>query len=129
MLTSPILSLPAAFSRETLLNSRWLLGGVPRDCEGIWRDLLEMNDGKQHLFLQRVILVHTIAKKKAGKAQVLRLPAATWNQEADVSCLAGAVLEKMQSFRDPQNLLTFPGETIKAVMNRFIEGTLDLGCS
>ena len=124
--TSLILSPPAAFSRDTLLNSRWLLGGVPKDCEGIWRDLLEMNDVKQHLFLQRVNLVHSIAKKKAGKAQVLRLSPATWNQEADVACLAGSVLEKMQSFRDPQNLLTFPGETVKAVMNRFIEGKLDL---
>ena len=116
---------PAAFSKETLLNGRWLLGGIPKQAEGIWRDLLEMNEARQHMFLQRVLFLHQVTKTKAGKAQVLRLPPTQWDMEADVACLAGAVLEKMQSFRDPNNLLTVPAETIQSVMSRFIEGCLD----
>ena len=116
---------PAAFSRDTLLNSRWLLQGVPRGSEGIWRDILEMDSGKQHIFMQRVLFVHGVTKKKAGKAQILRLPNHVWELEADVACLAGTILQKMQSFRDPSNLLVFPVETIKMVMSHFIEGLLE----
>lgn len=84
-----------------------------------------MDSGKQHIFMQRVLFVHGVTKKKAGKAQILRLPNHVWELEADVACLAGTILQKMQSFRDPSNLLVFPVETIKMVMSRFIEGLLE----
>ena len=83
-----------------------------------------MNEVKQHIFIQRVLFVHSVLKGKAGKAQVLRLTPSVWDQEADISCVAGSVLEKMQSFRDPQNLLVFQPDTVKAAMTRFIEGIL-----
>ena len=75
--------------------------------------------------MQRVLFSHTVTKKKAGKAQILRLPSHVWELEADVACLAGTILEKMRSFRDPSNLLVFPVETIKMVMTHFIEGLLE----
>ena len=115
---------PAAFSRDTLLNTRWLLGGVPRGAEGIWRDLLEMSAGKQHVFIQRVLFIYEITKKRAGKAQILRLPNSQWEEEADIACVAGSVLEKMTSHRDPQNLQIFPNDVIKSTLTRFIEGWL-----
>ena len=98
---------------------------MAKSAEGIWRDLLEMTESRQELFMKRVIFCHTVTKKKAGKAQLLRLPPNVWDLEADVCCLGSAVLEKMSTFRDPSNLLAFPKETLESVMTSFIEGALE----
>eukprot|EP00435_Cladocopium_sp_Y103_P025652 s2929_g6.t1 len=115
----------AAFSKDCLLNGRWLLGGCPKQVAGIWGSILEMNSAKQLIFLQRILFVHSLTKQKAGRAQVLRVAAQVWDVEADVSCLGGFVLEEMRQHRTPENLLRFPGETLITVMNQFIEGYLD----
>ena len=118
------LCLPAAFSQSTLLADRWLLGGVPPKADGVWHDVLKMDPGKQHVFLQRVLFIHDVTKRKAGKAQSLRVPQATWDLEADLACLGGFILESMKTHRDPENLVVFPVETIATVLTSFIEGFL-----
>lgn len=115
----------AAFSKDCLLNGRWLLGGCPKQVAGIWGSILEMNNAKQLMFLQRILFLHSLTKQKAGRAQVLRVAAQVWDLEADVSCLAGFVLEEMREHRTPENLLRFPAETLVTVMNQFLEGYLD----
>lgn len=122
----PRLHPPSAFSRETLLQSRWLLSGVPRGVEGIWYDVLIMTEGKQQLFLQRVLFSFDLAKRKAGKAQILRMSTTEWQQEADICCLGGYVLEKMRSARTSDNLVLFKKTTTDMVRSRFIEGCLGL---
>ncbi len=86
---------------------------------------MEMSETKQHIFMQRVLFSYDITKKRAGKAQILRIPMAQWEQEADICCLGGEILEKMRTFRDPSNLTVFPIETIAATLTRLIEGSLD----
>lgn len=85
---------------------------------------MEMNELKQHLFLQRILFIFEVTKRSAGKAQVLRLSLQQWNSEVDVLCLAGFVIEEMQRFRDPNNLAVFTNETLAIVMSRVIEGLL-----
>lgn len=87
-------------------------------------ELLTTNDLKQHLFMQRVFFVFDITKRKAGKAQILRMSPETWDQECDRACLMGAILQSMESFRDPSNTLCFPEKVLKDIMNRFVEGSL-----
>lgn len=87
--------------------------------------MLEMNSAKQHIFMQRILFVHSMTKQKAGRAQVLRVPAQVWDAEADICCLGGFVLDEMRTHRTPDNLLRFPGETLITVMNQFIEGFLE----
>ncbi|CAK9002335.1 unnamed protein product [Durusdinium trenchii] len=81
-----------------------------------------MNEGKQHIFMQRVLFIFEVTKQKAGKAQVLRMPVSQWALECDICCMAGYVLEQMQHRKNSDNLIVFPEETIKLVMNRLIEG-------
>lgn len=83
-----------------------------------------MNDAKQHIFLQRVLFIHDLTKRRAGKAQVLRLSTTEWLAEADLCCCGGYVLEAMRTARDPDNLVMFSVDTVKTVMARFIEGSL-----
>jgi len=115
---------PAAFCRETLLNGRWLLDGIPSNAEGFWHDVLKMNAAKQHVFLQRILFIFEITRRKAGKAQILRVSQDVWDMEANVCCLAMDVMEAMNSARDDNNLALFEGDTMKAVLNSFIEGYL-----
>ncbi|CAK9038707.1 unnamed protein product [Durusdinium trenchii] len=77
---------------------------------------------KQKLFMDRVLFVFEITKAKAGKAQVLRLSSQQWMAEADVACLAGDILERMESHRNSDNILLFPPDTLKMVKQRFVEG-------
>lgn len=115
---------PAAFHQSTLLGDRWLLGAVAPKADGVWHDILTVDDGKQHVFMQRILFMHNINKGKAGKAQSLRIPQTVWDLEVDLACLAGHVLDAMSSYRNPENLLVFDEAVIKAAMTNFIEGTL-----
>ena len=112
----------AAFHRDTLLHPRWFLNGKPKLSDGIWAEVLEVNDAKQHIFLQRILFMFQVTSRSAGKAQVLRVGLDRWNQECDLSCLAGYILDEMYRFKDPENLLVFPNETIALLLNRYIEG-------
>lgn len=114
----------AAFSWEMLLNSRWLPDGCNKLGEGVWHDLLVTNNFKQHIFLQRILFVFELTKRKAGKAQLLRLSQEAWDHECDIACLMGATIEEMRKFRDPSNALCFSTEKIKEIINHYIEGKL-----
>lgn len=44
---------PVAFSKETLLEQRWLLGGTVRVASSLWHSVLQMEADKQLLFMER----------------------------------------------------------------------------
>lgn len=88
--------------------------------------MLEMTEAGQNIFLQRVLFIFDVTKRSAGKAQVLRLSLQQWQTECDVCCVAAYVLEEMRRFRDPENTMVFPAETLAIVINRLIEGWLAL---
>ena len=115
---------PAAFHQSTLLGDRWLLGAVAPKADGVWYEIMTVDEGKQHVILQRVLFMHNIAKGKAGKAQSLRISQTVWDLEVDLACLAGHILDAMASYRTPDTLLVFDQAVIKAAMTNFIEGTL-----
>ena len=74
--------------------------------------------------MQRVLFIFEVARAKAGKAQVLRLSLQHWLQEADISCLAGHILDEMSTRRNTDNLLLFQADTVTKLNKQFIEGTL-----
>ena len=124
MCSTPHVLCPA-FSREMLLNDRWLLKGCPGDAQDMWADILEMTEQKQILFMKRVLFVHSVTKKKAGRAQILRLAPAQWQLEADIACLTGSIMGKMKDYRDPANNICFTEETMIKVTNLYVEGFLE----
>lgn len=87
-----------------------------------------MTDSSQLVFLQRILFIFKITQATAGKCQVLRVPLAMWLSEVDICCLACYILDEMRKFRNPDNALVFPEETIATVMSRFIEGCHGLNC-
>ena len=93
---------------------------------GYWYDLLKMDDAAQHVFLQRILFMFDILKRKAGRCQSLKIPLSTWQFEADLACLVCHVLEEMQNHRTPDNQLVFPESTLVCVMKGFIDGTFGL---
>lgn len=114
----------AAFSRDTLLNSRWFLEEKPKGVNGIWGDILQMTQVGQVVFMQRILFIFQVNKRSAGKAQSLRISKAEWNLECDVCSMGSYVLEEMRRYRDAENLTVFPTDTIKTLLSRFIEGFL-----
>jgi len=116
---------PAAFSKENLLNGRWLLGGVPANAEGVWHDTLKTSEFKQFIFIQRILFMFEITKRKAGKAQILRVSQDAWEFECNMCCCAAETLSKMREARDENNLQLFEDAKVKTVMNNVIEGYFD----
>lgn len=112
----------SAFSHNTLLNGRWLLEGLPGGADGMWHDVLKMTATKQHIFMQRILFMFEVTKRKAGKAQVLRVTQDVWDHEADVCCFAGDVLEHMRTARDENNMLIFEPKLLATLLSNFIEG-------
>ena len=43
----------SAFSKELLLDSRWLLEGTGKAACTLWHDILRVNPFKQDLFMER----------------------------------------------------------------------------
>lgn len=114
-----------AFSKDCLLNDRWLLGGVPKRSEGIWYEVLLMTAEKQLLFLKRVLFLHSLAKRRAtSKSAVLRLAPAEWAFEADHMSVLAHCLATMKTHRNPAvgNALVFPEEVLNTLQQRAIEG-------
>ena len=113
-----------AFSQSILLQSRWLLGGCKTGADGIWRDATVMDEGRQHLFMQRVLFLFEVTKRKAGRAQVLRLSQDAWDVECDIAALAGFVIDCMGKHRDENNMKVFSDETMSGLVVHFVEGFL-----
>lgn len=67
--------------------------------------------------------MHEVMKRKAGKAQTLRVPNSTWDSECDLACIFGYILSKTHDYRDPDNTIVFEGATIKSLINNFVEGS------
>ena len=115
-----------AFSKETLLDPRWYLGSSRKGVTGYWYDLLKMDHAAQHVFLQRILFMFEILKRKAGRCQSLKIPLATWQFEADLTCLVCHVLEEMRNHRTPDNQLVFTDSVLVSVMKGFIDGIFGL---
>ena len=120
---------PAAFSQQMLLNGRWLLDGVPSGVDGLWYDVLKMTSAKQYIFISRVLFIYEVAKRKAGKAQILRISPSDWDVEADICCFAADVMESMRVARDENNMQIFATDLLTTLLNNFLEGYLVLNNS
>ena len=79
--TSPPLRC-AAFGKDTLLCSRWLLQATRAGFSDRWHEILQVTAGKQRFFISRVIFLHNIMlKKQTSKSQPVRLSLSAWMQE------------------------------------------------
>ena len=110
-----------AFSRDTLTNTRWLLNGVCKTSSGVWHEVLKMTEIKQVLLMQRLLHLHSIQNRKAGKACVARLTFDQFEQEVDKVCFLGFVMEAIA-----RNQTLFPADVVQRVEFAIIEGCLSL---
>ena len=105
-----------------------MLGGATRDPNAknlhTWHNILKVDQGKQKLFMQRVLLLHEIASKKGGRASSVRLTVSEWNVECDRCCLVSHILEEMEKEVDSNGVRVFPDSLLIQLAERAIEGTL-----
>lgn len=113
----------AAFGRDTLLDTRWLLVASAKSTSGIWHQILRVTEIKQILFLERLLHLHLIQTKRGGKACAVRLSLSEWNIEVDRTCLCGYILEQMHSTPD-----LFNRDSIKKVYGGMVDGFLGSTC-
>ena len=85
-----------------------------------------MTPDKQELFIRRVLFLHQVATRRAGKASSARLTLQDWNTEADTMCLLGHVLVDMKSCLDDDGRRVFDDDVMVKVVNRALEGTIHL---
>ncbi|CAE7547896.1 unnamed protein product [Symbiodinium sp. CCMP2592] len=86
--------------------------------DGIWHEILKINNVKQELFMDRVLLLHRVAlKKRAGKASNVRLSLAKWDAETNIMAALGHVLQEMGN--QPS---MFSPEHLKAARAKVLEG-------
>ena len=110
-----------AFNRESILDARWLLGGLPKLSNGVWYQVLQVTAVKQELFLERLFHLHDIASRRAGRASMVRLSSDQFSIECDRVCLQGFVLQQMMLHPD-----SFPQDSVDKIRLGMIEGTLAL---
>ena len=111
-----------AFSRDTLLESRWLLQGAGKANSATWNSILTMDEGKQVLFMCRILLLHELTSKRAGKSCSVRLSQQDWNEEADRMCLVGHIITAMLDATQPSGDPTFDRKVVDTVARRAVEG-------
>lgn len=63
-----------------------------------------------------------VTKRKAGKAQILRVSQEVWDKEADLACFAAELFESMRTARDGDNLEIFSQQQVMTLMTNYIEG-------
>eukprot|EP00435_Cladocopium_sp_Y103_P058278 s510_g20.t1 len=103
-----------------------MLGGCSKDpavkSSHLWTNILKVNENKQVLFIERVMLLHTVASKKGGRASNARLSLAEWQAECDRCCVIASILETMQESVDAGGDRMFSSEVIRTVFQRAVEG-------
>eukprot|EP00435_Cladocopium_sp_Y103_P057869 s1201_g20.t1 len=87
-----------------------------------FEDMLTVTDSKQFLFVQRVMQLHTVAARRAGKAASVRLTVQEWDAECDKMCLLGHILETMKKMTDGMGERVFSDEMMLKLAERCIEG-------
>ena len=112
----------SAFTRETLLDKRWLLGGTSRASCGLWHGILTIDDVKQRLFMKRLLHLHTVHCRRAGRACLMRMSSDQWLAEIERICLLGYI------FNDMMKNEAFDVETLQKVQIGILEGHPGLIC-
>lgn len=112
----------SAFSKDLLLEKRWLLQGSVKVSCSMWHSILTVDEEKQCLFIDRILMLHSISAKRASSRTILRLTQQEWCQEVDICCVLGWLLVEMTraQFDDGTNM--FPFEILDAALKRCIEG-------
>ena len=116
----------SAFSRESLMDVRWFLDGLPKTT-GLcahWHSILKMGSTKQAMFLDRIFHLHDIQRRRAGRACVTRLSQEQWVAEIDSICVQTYIYDNMVISKDPKGNPQFSLETLKKVKLGIMEGRL-----
>ena len=79
---------------------------------------------KQELFIHRVLFLHEVATRRAGKASSVRLSLQEWHAECDIMCLLGYVLSEMKRCVDGNGDRLFSNDVLDDICKRAVEGTL-----
>lgn len=112
-----------------LLDSRWLIGGMSKDsrvrASHTWANIMTIDAGKQFLFVNRVIWLHELARRRGGKGSAVRLTPAEFNQALDKMALAAHVLDFMDSQVDDDGNRLFVSAQMAALKDRLVEGSLN----
>ncbi|CAL1143924.1 unnamed protein product [Cladocopium goreaui] len=114
----------SAFSRESLMDVRWFLDGLPKTT-GLcahWHSILKMGSTKQAMFLDRIFHLHDIQRRRAGRACVTRLSQEQWVAEIDSICVQTYIYDNMVISKDPKGNPQFSLETLKKVKLGIMEG-------
>ncbi|CAL1147634.1 unnamed protein product [Cladocopium goreaui] len=103
-----------------------MLGGTTRNADAknlhTWHSILKVNDRKQVIFIQRVLLLHEIASKKGGRASTNRLSVSEWQLECDRCCLLTHILDEMSRTVDDHGQRLFPDDLLASLATRVVEG-------
>jgi len=115
---------PAAFGREHLLSERWLLGSSSKGADGIWHNVLEVQPGKQELFMARILFLHKLAVGRVSvqATSALRLSSEAWETEVELACLGYHCLEAMRNAKDSNGDALFAQDLLDACRGRYLEG-------
>ena len=109
----------AAFHRDTLLETRWLLESAPRVSCHAWRQILTVTPRKQVMFVSRLLYLHNIQSRRGGKG---KLPSGEWNAELDRQCLFGHAFDAMAAATADDGGPLFPAELQDTLLRRSMEG-------
>ena len=90
----------------------------------MWSGILTVDEMKQQLFIHRVLFLHAVATRRAGKASSVRLSLQEWQAECDKMCLLGYILSDMKRCVDGNGDRLFSEDVLDAVCKRAVEGIL-----
>ena len=120
---------PAAFTNAVLCDARWLIGGQSADpkvrSNHVWNDILSMDDAKQLVFLHRILYLHDLATRRAGKSAPVRLTLQEWAVEADRMALGTYILKAMSLLEMDDGSKVFDDAILETVKVRLLEGSLN----
>lgn len=119
---------PAALNNNLLLETRWLLGGESKDPAArgshLWHDILKVDEAKQYMFIQRIIFLHQVASRRAGRASTVKLSVSEWCTECDSMCVFTHTLQEMHRACDDSGNRLFSEDLLGNIKNRGLEGYL-----
>lgn len=81
-----------------------------------------MNETKQVSFINRILFLHSLANRRAGKASAVRLSPQEWAVECDRACLLAHILNYTQAAVDPKGDQLFKDDALQAIFDRSVEG-------
>ena len=109
---------------DAMASGRRIQGSPPLGGATYGTTSSKLMKPNQYMFIQRIIFLHQVASRRAGRASTVKLSVSEWCTECDSMCVFTHTLQEMHRACDDSGNRLFSEDLLGNIKNRGLEGYL-----